>query len=233
MIDRTARRALIPEEEEAVARLAERYGDLRLVELELAELDRLRGRAAAAGNGSRYSPSELLDLHQAGLISARHVRRMLGLERRSRASARHGERPVAMGWQRPAVGDTVERLASEWWTRLLWALVWRWGLFGLGMVLLPSAAQIRASQGSRLIVELAVVLALLVAVLFGVAARLWASRRVPGSAFRVLLAMVAVNIAYLLPTGVLAMVMLLAVVGLAADAVASVFWWRRAAVDAR
>jgi hypothetical protein len=228
-------RGLAPEERDVVARLAQRYPDLRLIEMELGELERLRGEHGGAPAGSHYSASDLMDLHDAGLISSEQVRQLLGLERRPRASAWEAPNPPSALPSLPSLPDlprlsvpeNLRSLAGEWWIRLTWALVWRWCALGAGMVLLPSAAEVRAASGKRLIELLAIVAVVLGIGVIGVVTRWWRKGSFFGSLIRTLLAIVVVNLAFLLPTGILMAVMLIAFLGLTADAFAAVFWWSR------
>lgn len=242
-------RGLAPAERDVVARLAQRFPDLRLVEMELAELDRLRGEHGGAAVGSRYSTADLMDLHDAGLISPEHVRQLLGLQRRARASAWQGRysptprTPVAGAPVEPSgparhlpslpelprlsVPDALRDLAGEWWVRLTWALVWRWCALGLGMVLLPSAAEVRAADGKRLVELLAIVAIVLGVAVICLVRRWWRRPSFLGSLVRLLLAIVVINLAFLLPTGLLMAVMLIGFLGITADGIAAVFWWSR------
>jgi hypothetical protein len=226
-------RGLTPGERDAVARLARRYPDLRMIEMELDELQRLRGEQGAPPMGSPYSASDLMDLHDAGLISSDHVRQLVGVERRRRASA-WNERPAASRaaaalppMPRVSIPDGLRSLAQEWWVRLTWALVWRWIGLGAGIALLPSAAEVRAADGKHLIELLAIVAVVLSISVVCVIAKWWRRPTLLGSLVRLLLTIVVINLAFLLPTGLLTTVMLVGFLGLTADAFAAVFWWSR------
>jgi hypothetical protein len=200
--------------------------------MELGELERLRGDHGGTAALSHYSAADLMDLHDAGLISPEQVRQLLGLERRPRASAWEAQDEPSSFRSLPdlprlSVPENFRGLAGEWWVRLTWALVWRWCGLGAGLVLLPSAAEVRAASGKRLIELLAIVAVVLGIGVIGVVSRWWRKRSFFGSLVRMLLAIVVVNLAFLLPTGILMAVMLIAFLGLTADAFAAVFWWSR------
>jgi hypothetical protein len=147
------------------------------------------------------------------------------------AGSHHGtflpEMPSLPALPRLSVPDGLRDLAGEWWVRLTWALVWRWCGLGIGMVLLPSAAEVRAAEGKRLI-ELLAIVAIVLAVAVVCVVRRWFRRpSFLGSLVRLLLTIVVINLAFLLPTGVLMAVMLAGFLGISADAFAAVFWWSR------
>lgn len=191
-------RPLSPEEVEVVSRLASHYSDLRLVELDLHELARLRGHGAGPPIGAGYRPSELFERERPDLRAAPAY-----------------ERGESAHW-------TAERSV-----RLVWSFLWRWGGLAGSLIFLPSVAEIRAAQGTRLTMLLggaAVILALLVLGLIG---RWWRMGGLLGSLFRLLLGAVVVNLAFLLSTGAVFVAFLASLIVMTWDALAAFFRWRR------
>jgi hypothetical protein len=191
-------RPLSPEEVEVVFRLASQYSDLRLVELDLHELARLRGHAASPPMGAGYRPAELFE--RAGPDP--------------RAAAAHG-RGESGHW-------TAERSV-----RLVWSFLWRWGGLAGSLMFLPSVAEIRAAQGTRFTMLLGGAAAVLVLLVLGLIGRWWRMGGLLGSLFRLLLGAVVVNLAFLLSTGAVFVAFLASLIVMTWDALAAFLRWRR------